>query len=73
MDFRFRFQISGFGYQISDSFQMSDFRFRSRISDLSSRVLTLQLKLQLVKFFGALSKVVMQLLQLCEWINIVTL
>ena len=43
----FRFWISGFGFQISDSFQMFDFRFRFRISDLSSRVLTLQLKLQL--------------------------
>ena len=50
-DFRFqiwdtRFGISDFGFQISNSFQMFDFRFR--ISDLSSRVLTLQLKLQLV-------------------------
>ena len=45
----FRIWISGFEFQISDSFQMFDFRLRFRISDLSSRVLTLQLKLQLVK------------------------
>ena len=42
------FQILDFRFRISDSFQMFDFRFRFRISDLSSRVLTLQLKLQLV-------------------------
>ena len=32
--------------------QMFDFRFRFRISDLSSRVLTLQLKLQLVIYLN---------------------
>ena len=47
----FRFWISGFGFQISDSFQMSDFKFRFIISDLSSRLLTLQFKVQLVLLF----------------------
>ena len=37
----FRIWISGFGFQISESFQMFDFILRFRISDLSSRVLTL--------------------------------
>ena len=44
----FRFQILDFRFQISDTFLISDFRFRFRISDFSSRVLTLELKLQLV-------------------------
>ena len=54
-DYRLRLQITDFIFHISYFiFQITDYRLQItdfRFSDLSSRVLTLQLKLQLVLFY----------------------